>query len=221
MLEICKMQLLVVAATEMEIEPLRARDTGADILITGVGSPACMFAVSTALSKKQYDFVIQAGIAGAFTDEIALGETVLVEKDLFADLGIYEKGVFSPLANTHLSATDIRPYQAGWLVNKNELLAQKRLKTVKAITVNTVGDDPGVTARYVDLYNAEIESMEGAAFHYACLMERIPFLQVRSISNRVGERLKSAWKIKEAINNLNEEVYQLLKSFSHSPTTLL
>ncbi len=220
MFEICEMQILIVSATEMEIEPLRAANVAASFLITGVGSPACLFAVSKALSKKRYDLVIQAGIAGVFTREIDLGETVLVKKDLFADLGIYENGSFTPLVDTQLSGKNTPPYQEGWLINNNELLAGSRLKKVTAVTVNTVGDDPSIAHRYLDLYNAEIESMEGASFHYACLMEQIPFLQVRGISNRVGERLKSAWKINEAVNNLNEELYQVLKTFSHSPTTL-
>ncbi len=220
MFEICEMQILIVSATEMEIAPLRAGNVAANFLITGVGGPACMFAVAKALSKKRFDLVIQAGIAGVFTREIALGETVLVKKDIFADLGIYENGLFTPLFATQLSGENTAPYQEGWLINNNELLAGSRLKKVNAVTVNTVGDDPTVADRYMDLYNAEIESMEGAAFHYACLVEKIPFLQVRSISNRVGERLKSAWKIEEAVNNLNEELYEILKTFSHSTTSL-
>jgi futalosine hydrolase len=54
--------------------------------------------------------------------------------------------------------------------------------------------------------------MEGAALHYVCLLEKIPFLQVRSISNYIGERNKKKWNIKESINNLNKELIRLLES---------
>ena len=54
------------------------------------------------------------------------------------------------------------------------------------------------------------ESMEGAALHYVCLMEKIPFLQIRSISNYAAERNKKKWNMKKAIINLNNELLSLL-----------
>jgi futalosine hydrolase len=54
--------------------------------------------------------------------------------------------------------------------------------------------------------------MEGAAFHYVCLLERINFLQLRAISNRVGERDKSKWKLKESIENLNKELLNIIEN---------
>ncbi len=55
--------------------------------------------------------------------------------------------------------------------------------------------------------------MEGAAFHYVCLQEEVKFLQLRSISNAVGERDKKQWKMKEAIISLNIELDKLVKHF--------
>ena len=48
--------------------------------------------------------------------------------------------------------------------------------------------------------------MEGAAFHYACLLQKFKFFQLRSVSNVVGERDKNKWKMKEAIEALNNEL---------------
>ena len=56
--------------------------------------------------------------------------------------------------------------------------------------------------------------MEGAAFHYVCLQQKIKFLQLRSISNRVGERDKTKWAMKEAIANLNIELKKLVKNIT-------
>ena len=52
--------------------------------------------------------------------------------------------------------------------------------------------------------------MEGAALHYVGLMEKIPFIQLRAVSNYTGERNKKKWKMKEAIVNLNNELIRLL-----------
>ena len=63
-------------------------------------------------------------------------------------------------------------------------------------------------------FSADIETMEGAAFHYVCLHQQINFLQLRSISNIVGERDKTKWKTKEAINNLNDELFKIIKNLT-------
>ncbi len=219
MLEICRMRILVVSATGMEIAPFSSNKLGADTLVTGVGSPACMYAVTRALSQKHYDLAIQAGIAGVFNNEFPLGETVLVEKDLFADLGIFENNVFSTLAESRLAIANVFPYEEGWLPSNQHLMHDTGLQKAVAITVNTVGDSLEIADMYKKKYNAQIESMEGAAFHYACLMEKIPFIQLRGISNRVGERRKAEWKMEEAVRNLNEHLLRLVTIFTHSATT--
>ena len=55
--------------------------------------------------------------------------------------------------------------------------------------------------------------MEGAALHYVCLQQSVPFLQIRSISNEVGERDKSKWRMKEAVENLNTELIKLITGY--------
>ena len=61
-------------------------------------------------------------------------------------------------------------------------------------------------------FNADIESMEGAAFHYVCLQQKINFLQIRGVSNVVGERNKANWKIKTAIKNMSKEALKIIKT---------
>ena len=63
-------------------------------------------------------------------------------------------------------------------------------------------------------FNADIESMEGAAFHYVCLLRKANFVQIRSISNIVGERDKTKWKMKEAIASLNNELEKLIQQLN-------
>jgi futalosine hydrolase len=51
--------------------------------------------------------------------------------------------------------------------------------------------------------NAQIESMEGAAFFYACRQMEVPCMQIRAVSNYVEKRNRDAWQIGLAIKNLN------------------
>ena len=52
--------------------------------------------------------------------------------------------------------------------------------------------------------------MEGATLHYTCRQAGIPFLQIRAVSNYIGERNKANWKIKEALDNLNQTLLKYI-----------
>ena len=207
------MNVLVTAATEFELEPFIKENKVYDVLITGIGVPATIFHLTKRLCQKNYDLVIQAGIAGTFSGSIKKGKVVLVNKDCFGDVGIYEKGNFNTLFEAGFINKNEFPFTDGWLVNQHEYLSKATLTLATAITVNKITDDAGQVNELFDKFNPGIESMEGAALHYVCLLQNVGFLQLRSISNMVGERDKSKWAMKEAITNLNVELKSLLTNF--------
>jgi futalosine hydrolase len=137
-----------------------------------------------------------------------------VQQDCFADVGMEEKGIYTPVFNTGFADKDEFPFTDGWLVNSNDVLSKTGLPKVKAITINKVSDSELQKKQFTSSFNAAIESMEGAALHYVCLQEKISFLQIRAISNQVGERDKTTWKIKEAVQNLNHELATLINQLS-------
>jgi futalosine hydrolase len=207
------MNVLVVSATEFEIEPLVHENNIADVLITGIGIPATIFHLTKKLSQKNYDLVIQAGIAGTFSPDLKKGTVLLVDKDAFGDLGIYEKGNFKTLFDSGFINENEFPFSNGWLVNRHEYLTNSSLSLVTGITVNKITDDGNQIKILSEKFNPDIESMEGAALHYVCLQQNINFLQLRSISNIVGERDKQKWGMKEAITNLNIELKKIIQHF--------
>jgi futalosine hydrolase len=208
------MRILVVAATEMEIAETRSTIDTVDYLVTGVGVPNCIFQLQKKLFQNNYDLVIQAGIAGTFSDQFPLGKTVLVKKDQFADLGFYENQQMKTLFDAGFHKANQLPYKEGWLENNNPMIPGLPLPSAAAITVNTVTDDRNMIRAYKNKYEAGIESMEGAALHFVCIMENIDFLQIRSLSNWVGDRDKSNWKIKAAVTDLNFQLSSLLNSIN-------
>ena len=212
--EICNMQILLIAAIESEIQPFNAGNTVIDVLITGVGVPSTIYHLQKRMHQIDYDCIIQAGIAGSFDHNIALGQTVLVHKDCFADLGIEEKENYTPVFETALADKNEFPFKNGWLLNTDAKLKYTDLPKVKAITVNKVSDSELQNQQLIKQFNADIETMEGAALHYVCLQENIRFLQIRSVSNYVGERDKTKWKLKEAIENLNTELAILINGLT-------
>ncbi len=83
---------------------------------------------------------------------------------------------------------------------------------MRAVTVNEITTSSKRVHELIEKYGPVLESMEGAAFHYVCLQEDIPFVQLRAVSNFIGERDKSKWLIKEAIENLNRELIILINN---------
>lgn len=204
------MQILIVAATEKELEPFAAVHPGTDLLITGIGIAATIYHLQKRIQQIDYDLVIQAGIAGSFSQELKPGQTVLVCKDSFGDLGMEMNGCFSTVFEAGFGSKDEFPFTNGWLENPHTLLRSILLPIVQGVTVNKVSDNPTLKAELVRHFSPQTESMEGAALHYVCLQENLPFLQLRTISNYVGERDRGKWKMKEALENLNEELDKLV-----------
>lgn len=205
------MQILIVASTMAEIEPFISVNPRFDFLITGVGVPEALYHISRRLHQVDYDIVIQAGIAGRFDKTFGLGEVVIVHKDCFADLGIYEKEQFYTLFEKGFGNKDQFPYKDGWLVNPGGQDMEFDYRNVSGITVNTITDDAYKTEQLRVKYNPSVESMEGAALHFVCLQEDIPFIQLRSISNDVGERDKTKWEMVAAIKHLNDALGKIIQ----------
>jgi futalosine hydrolase len=60
--------------------------------------------------------------------------------------------------------------------------------------------------------NPHVESMEGAAFFYACMIEKIPCAQIRAVSNFIEKRNRDNWNIALAIKNLNETAIEIINN---------
>ena len=191
------MNCLVVSATILEIKPfiehcrisdkLNYIDLELDFLITGVGSINTTYALMKHLQVKKPDVIIMAGIAGAMSN-----------KDAF-DLKLLAANTF-PFAKKKL----VNPFST--------LMERTLLPTVNSITVNQITSSKKTAELYSKKYKAAIENMEGAALHLVCIKENIPFVQIRSISNYVGERNKKKWELKEAVENLNKNLIRLIES---------
>ena len=221
------MTILITAATPFEIEPLKKwldqnfhlkRNTylkeklQIQLLITGVGSTLTAFHLGTYLAHQKPQLAINAGVAGAFSQDLKIGDVVIVIADRFADLGVEEAdGSFTDVHQMGLLPSDTPPFQNGILYNLSGL-ENDFLPKVNAITVNKVHGTAASIKQIECRYSPEIESMEGAAFFYACLQNEVQFLQIRSISNYVEPRNKDNWNLPLSIQNLNKVLIELIET---------
>ncbi len=216
------MNCLVVSATVLEIKPfiqhcrtsnkLDYIDLQLDFLVTGVGSINTTYALMKHLQVKKPDIIIMAGIAGAFDRSLNLVDVVAVKQESLADLGVQEKDGYKDVFDLKLLASNEFPFKQKKLVNPFTVLMERtKLPLVGSVTVNQITSSKKTATLYQTKYKAKIENMEGAALHLVCMKENIPFVQIRSISNYVGERNKQKWKLKEAVQNLNTELIRLVE----------
>lgn len=208
------MKILIVSATQMEVELARTQLQGSSSItfhITGVGMLAAAVSLTKLASTHKPDLIIQVGIAGCFDNSIDLGKVVLVNEEILGDTGVEENGEWKDLFKTKFIAPHDAPFTNGRLVNEH-ISAYNLLKlpVVTSLTVNEITTRSERIAQLKSLYNPTIESMEGAALHYVCNDLNIPYLQIRALSNYIGERDKSKWCIKEAVENVNKVLVQIV-----------
>ena len=213
------MHVLVVAATPEEVKPtlnhFQRNETGNHTISfhsTGIGLTASSVEITRLALQNVPDLIIQAGIAGSLDEKISVGDTVLVNGEIIGDLGVWENNDWKTIFDLSLTSKNSFPYQEGLLANPYLNSFQfLDLPTVMAISVNQITTD----RRMIDFWKNSklkpaIESMEGAALHEVCLRLKISFLQMRAVSNIVGERNKEKWNISLAIDHLNQHLIELL-----------
>jgi futalosine hydrolase len=179
---------------------------------SGVGMLSSAVAFTRLALEDKPDLVIQIGIAGTFNKKLSLGKVVVVNEEILGDIGVEEDGNWKDIFDLKLEKSSYHPFEKRKLPNpwlsKYNLL---KLPEVNAITVNEISTNKQRIEVLTKKYNPTIETMEGAALHYVCRETNIPFLQIRAISNYIGERDKSKWKINHSIEQLNKIVLAYLE----------
>jgi futalosine hydrolase len=220
------LRILYVAATDPEtkilgdINGITPLETGYGFgdhmiipLVTGIGSVATSWAMMAWIAKNgKPDLAINGGIAGSYNEGIVKGEVVMPVSDCFADAGIEDVDRFLTLQEAGLLDKNEFPYREG-VIHSDRFYTEKFrnvIRPVRAITVNTSTGSASTVIKMVEKYNPEIETMEGATFFYLCSVENIPFLALRSISNKVEPRNRNSWNISLALSSLTEKINEVL-----------
>ena len=216
------MKVVITSATEKETEQIKLRlysvytqenaRFGLSFHNSGVGILSSCFSITKLIFEQKPDLIIQAGIAGTFDNNIALGKVVTVNNEILADTGVEENGSFKDLFDLNLQQENSFPYTSRRL--PNTFLSKLNILKLEEVTGITINEITTRLARVEELktkYHPSIESMEGASLHYCCLQTSTPFIQIRAISNYIGERDKSKWKFKDAFDNLTAVTIKFIK----------
>jgi futalosine hydrolase len=173
--------MLLVAATEAEL-------CGRAGLVCGVGPVEAAAATARALALARPDMVLHVGLAGATGPEP--GTLVIGTEAVYLDIAA---------AIPVVSRVEPAP----------ELLASVLQALPEAIacpiaTSARVGPSDSL------LQGRVVEAMEGFAVLRACELAGVPAVEVRAVSNEIGERDRSRWEIPRALAALADALPRVL-----------
>lgn len=176
--------------------------------VLGVGSiefSANLVCILAMLKKEgiSVSSVILLGICGAFPERnLSVGEVVRISSETVGDMGYQEAdGTFTPWINTcRYESADIE--KAVGAIPAELASRILKLRTVAGLSVNCCTGTADTASRRVQMFNCDVESMEGASLFSVCNALQIPAIEIRAVSNIASTRNKSQWKMAEALQKL-------------------
>lgn len=219
--------LIVACATTMEMRAV-FNNTDADLpsegdarlttafgrplwlVVTGIGPiNAAMHLASLLAGCPGTLGVVNLGVAGAFSlDALPLGSLVLVNEEIWPEFGLVEQTGIDPQGiGLAMGKVNGRPVWDRLVLSPADAAHRMGLPVGDAIEVAslTVAGVTGTAQRAKALhrcYGAGVENMEGFALAWTCVCHKVPFLEIRTISNLVGSRRDEHWDLQGALRGL-------------------
>lgn len=201
-------KILVLTAVDAEKDAvLRGlRGDGRFVVkLAGVGPVAAAINATLALREDgPYALVVSAGIAGGFAGVANIGDVVVSTAIVAGDLGVETPEGFSSVDELGFgsSRVDVDAASVRWAA---DAIAAGGLTVHRGpiATVSTATGTADTAARHAArLPGVAAEGMEGYGVAAAGAALGVPALEIRAVSNRVGPRDRSAWRIGDALASL-------------------
>lgn len=203
--------ILVVAATEIEMEPfLSLIGDGRDCLscVAGIGPVETSVRLTSFIQqsgkKDEIEAVVNFGVAGAYLShqevkKISLLDLCLAEREILGDFGICFEDHVEALPG-ELKVRNRFQLDMELLVKAKRILSKNNLAfhCGDFITVNCTSGTGKRGRNLFEQFGGLCENMEGAAIARVCEEFSLPLLEIRCISNMVEDRDVSRWKLREA-----------------------
>lgn len=191
----------------------------AAFICSGIGITNAAHALSVLIAKESPDAVILFGIGGAYpASGLKVGDIAVADAEIYGDSGAVspsgEQMGFRQMGFPLLS-TGGRKYFNLIPLDKTLLEKAKRrisgLKTGRFITVASASRSFSRGKTLEKKHRGIVENMEGAAAAQIALLYGVPLLEIRGISNIVGEPPRK-WNKDLAAINCQMAVLELIKA---------
>ena len=222
-----------IARTEIkgDLEILHGSFGNKKVLVTfsGLGKINAAAAAAAILSSYPVSRLWMWGSAGAYDlAGVEINDVALASEEILGDEGVATISSWQPLDAigiplieskgesifNRMEVDQLELKHSRKLLHKWESIpSSPRIHVGPFITVSAVSGSIARARMLSSLYGAVCENMEGGAVAQICLRYQIPFLEIRGLSNRAGDRNKQRWQLSKALNNCQRAVIYLLENW--------
>jgi futalosine hydrolase len=175
---------------------------------TGVGIPATFATLYPLLDSLRPRLLLHIGIAGAYPHSgLQIGDIVLAESETYGDIGfeLPQPPAFRPIREAPFShSLYTTPLSLAlpdeWVAASADM--RFHVKRGRGCTVNQCTGTPETAQLRRSLFQADFESMEGAAVAQIGHQKGIPVCEIRAISNMASTRDMRPENIQLALSHL-------------------
>ncbi len=169
-----------------------------DVVAVGVGPAAAAAGTAWRLARTPYDLVVSAGVAGGIPGRAEVGDVVIATCSIAADLGADSPDGFIPISRLGFGDE---------VIEADPVLKHPDAVMGSVLTVSTAtGTASGVEALADRHPDAVAEAMEGFGVASAARLAGVRFAEIRTVSNLVGPRDRTTWRLTEALTALRDAV---------------
>ena len=219
LLEISKIKSEISSPSGKTIISAKLNETKYDIIITDPSIINAAHALTIALEKTRPKIIINAGYAGIFKEsKLCIGDIAIATEERYIHTGVESPSDYLSPHDLPFELIDKTPSTKSGLYSFNkkytdlayQILATNNLAKEYSIskgliiTVSTITSTQETTAHLYKTFSPLMEAMEGAALAHVASLYNIPFLEIRSGSNFVGERDKKQWNTSLASKNISK-----------------
>ena len=189
---------------------------------SGMGKTNAAHAATVLIEKFSPSCIVNFGIGGAYPSSgLEVGDIAVAETEVYADEGVLLKEGLHSFEITGIPLLKVRglkyfnEFPADKRLSRRALKASGTISHCKSGVFLTVSACTGTRKRAAELvgkFGPICENMEGAAVAHICRIYRIPFVEIRGISNIVEDRDKSKWEMKLASENCQKAVLHFLET---------
>lgn len=198
------------------------------IVVTGPGPVNTVQALTACIENGRPALLFQAGCGGGFSElGLANGDLAVATSEIDVHLGLDTGDPFAPPAALPFPVLEIGGRVLRETYPLDGAMADAAFLRLKAafgpqgigvfsgpfVTGSTVTGSEARAACLFKAFSPCIESMEGAAAAFLSHHYRLPFLEIRCVSNRVGKRDLSRWDLPLACRRAGEAAADMLAYF--------
>ncbi len=196
--------LLLCFSTELEGALLRRRYEGSSsiaLVRTGVGPVNAAHAVTLFLAHERPSAIVACGVGGAYPNSgLQVLDVVCAQTECYGDLGATSPSGFLDMQALGFPVVDVE-------VPLYNTLPMQVFPVSRRAAFVTMSSCTGTDAAACDTETrtrGAVETMEGAAIAHVAHLHTVPAGEVRGISNMVGNRDISAWRLADAARAAQE-----------------